>query len=251
MRNLKLTIEYDGGCFSGFQSQPGKKTVQGELEKVVHKLTGEKVRVKGAGRTDAGVHALNQVVNIKVRSEIDISDIKRALNGLLKGIVVKDIKVVPAAFDSRRSAREREYYYLVYSGEALPVLLSGKVFHCRKALDLSRMKKASRALIGRHDFSSFCLVDKIKKDRCKEIKRVDIGNISVDFLGNRYDLISFRIIASGFLWKMVRFIIGTLLRVGSGKIDAAEIKKIMNLKDNRKAGPVVPACGLYLSRILY
>jgi len=251
MRNLKLVIEYDGGKFSGFQAQPDEITVQGELERSLHRLTGERVRLTGAGRTDSGVHALSQTVNFKTNSRLSVIDIKRALNSVLRHIVVNDVKVVSASFDSRKSAKEREYVYLVYCGEVMPVLLSGRACHVRGKLNIGRMRKASAALLGKHDFSSFCAKDRIRKDCRKALKRIQIGIKPIRFFGHTYRMVYFRFIAGGFLWKMVRFMVGTLIKVGLGKIGPAAVKKIIAAKDNRMAGPVAPAHGLYLTRISY
>ncbi|MFC1767370.1 tRNA pseudouridine(38-40) synthase TruA [Candidatus Margulisiibacteriota bacterium] len=251
MRNLKLIIEYDGGHFSGFQVQPKGKTVQGEIEKAIFKLTGEKVRITGSGRTDSGVHALYQVVNFKTRSKLDPRDIKRALNSLLSNIVIKDIEKASMSFDARRKAKKREYVYLVYSGATLPVFLIGRVCHVKGKLDLGRIRKISKILLGKHDFSSFCVKDKSEKSCLRELKRIEIGRRSIDLLGDRHRVIYLRFVANGFLWKMIRFIVGTMLKVGQGRMSAAEVKRILASKDNRNAGPVAPAQGLYLTRVWY
>ena len=188
MRNLKLIIEYDGSHFSGFQVQPGKMTVQGEIENILNKLTKEKVRINGSGRTDSGVHALYQVVNFKTGSDMDSKKIKRALNNSLNGIMVKEIKNVPLFFDARRSAKKREYVYLVYNDEYLPFLLKSKTHHIKNKLDINKMKKASRYLIGKHDFSSFCAKDKVEKSSVPAGKKCLYLAKNLDIFGDLHYL---------------------------------------------------------------
>lgn len=246
-----MTLEYDGGRFSGFQVQPNKATVQGDIEKALSVLTGERIRIRGAGRTDAGVHALAQTVNFRTGSKLSVHELKRALNSILRNIRVTGISVAVKTFDSRGSAKSREYEYLIFNGEVLPVFLEGRALHVKGKLDLKAMKKASKALVGKHDFSSFCLKDADDRGMRKHLKRLEIKVRTFKVPGYAGGLICIRAVADGFLWKMVRFIVGTLLRVGRGKIAPAEIKGILRRKNNRFAGPVAPACGLYLTSVRY
>ena len=248
MRNIRITFSYDGSLFFGSQSQKNGKTVQGELEKAVHGLTGERTRVTLAGRTDRGVHAINQVANFRTRSSIPAERFHLALNGRIgDGIYVKSSAEVPSSFDARRSARKREYVYYIYSGKELPVIFWGRVLHVREPLSLKKISEAAKFLKGKHDFSKFCAMDKDQKNFVRRIHELKVSREMTPWGG----LISIRIKADAFLYKMVRFIVGTLLEVGKGKMKAGTIRELVKGASVKVKRTVVPSCGLYLSNVEY
>ncbi|MFH1784154.1 MAG: tRNA pseudouridine(38-40) synthase TruA [bacterium] len=249
MRNLKLTIEYDGSCYSGWQVQNRLKgtsirTIQGELERALKVILHEFCKVTGVGRTDAGVHARSYIANVTISHGIAVSSLKKALNSVLPDdIVVHGLRSVSKTFNARFGARSKIYRYCVSSGDVGCAIGRQYAYHFSYPLDTGLMRKGAGYLIGRHDFTSFASSgSEVKDPRCKII-RIDIKK--------RPNIITFDIEADYFLYKMVRNIVGTLLEVGRGKIKPSSVKSILGAKDRRKAGPNIPARGLCLMSVKY
>ena len=242
LRNIKLTIEYDGTFFAGWQRQKKERTVQGEIEKAIEKVTGDKINLIGAGRTDSGAHALGQAANFKTKSKLPISKFMPAINSCLpKDILIKKAQKVTLDFNSRRKAKSKVYRYRIVLG---PTALQRSYFwQYRFPVNLTSVKKATKVIIGRHDFSSFCVAKSKKESNICRIRKAvwkKSGNIlESEIEGNR------------FLRSMIRILVGTLLEVGRGKFTPAEFKEILEAKDRRRAGRTAPACGLYLAEVKY
>ncbi len=243
-RNIRLILEYDGTDFKGWQVQPGHRTVQGELERVLHRLFGTPIRVTAAGRTDAGVHARGQVANFAVDGDLDLdlARIERAINALLPpDVAVRHADCVHSGFSARRDARRREYaYHVAFERCALGRRYAVWV---RGQPDLSAMQEGANGLLGLHDFTSFCVAAQEKENRCCRVMQclwesVDGG-------------LRLHIAADRFLRAMVRSIVGTLLQVGRGARDSRDIGRILEARDRRCAGPTAPPHGLFLERVVY
>lgn len=270
MRHIRLTLQYDGSDYSGWQVQDNGKTIQRTVEDSVFTVTGERTRVTGASRTDAGVHAIEQVASFKTHSGLDTDVFQRALNANLP----LDIRVIetaecPEDFHPRYGAKSKAYSYLI-STAAPPSPLS--CFHKktrgasvflnrymwqmphREPLDIEAMKEASKFLIGEHDFSSFRASGCASKHPVRNISNIEITEMaSIDFMTFKIDVpvIKIRIEAYAFLRHMVRNIVGTLVEVGRGKISPLRMKEILELRDRRVSGPTAPAQGLFLERIVF
>lgn len=244
VRRLKLVLEYDGTAYHGWQVQPGLDTVQGRLEGALARLAGAPVHVMGAGRTDAGVHALGQVASCSAALRLDDTTLRRALNALLpRDIVARDVETVAADFDARRSARAKTYRYTLLR-RAYPSALHGRFsLYVPQALDLDAMNEAARHLIGTHDFSAF------RAGTCtaaSPIRTVDRGRWDV-----AGDLWRFDIVGNAFLQHMVRIIVGTLLEVGRGRRRADDVAEILASRDRGRAGKTASAQGLCLVAVEY
>ncbi|HMK50972.1 MAG TPA: tRNA pseudouridine(38-40) synthase TruA [Thermodesulfobacteriota bacterium] len=245
MRNIKLLIEYDGTNYQGWQVQPRGPTIQGTLEEKLRLLTREPIQVFGSGRTDSGVHALAQVAHFKTQSQMNIGSIQRALNSLLPpDIVIQKIEEVDEGFHARRHSKSKVYEYRILNRSLRSAFHLGYVWHIPQKLDLMEMKKATTHLIGEHDFSAFRTVGSPTRTTVRRV-------IRAEWKRGRDGLVRFEIEANGFLKQMVRSIIGTLVEIGKGKLDAAEFRKILDSKDRKKAGPTAPAQGLFLKEVKY
>ena len=244
-RNLKFTIEYDGTDFSGWQVQPEMRTVQGVLEGALADLSGEVARVTGAGRTDAGVHALGQVASVATSLGLPAEKVGHALNARLpRDVRVVKVVDVPESFHARFDAVSRAYFYLI-GGVESPVWRRNRWF-VRAPLDEVGMRAALSFLEGEHDFSSFCLVgSEPDHHRCR-VAEISL-ECRVDFGGT----VVLRIVANRFLRGMVRSIVGTLVEVGRGKILPSEFETILAARDRGAAGPTAPPHGLYLEEVRY
>jgi tRNA pseudouridine38-40 synthase len=268
LKNIKIVFSYDGSLFFGSQAQSDKKTVQGELELAIFKLTGEKLRVTPAGRTDRGVHAFSQAANFITGSSIPTDRFPQALNSKLgRGIIVNSAGEVPLTFHSRRQATVREYLYFVFNGKRMPVIFWDKVFQVTKPLDLKKMSEAAKLFIGEHDFSNFCAKGGSsaaagrlrqragrRENHVRRIHKLDVDLTGHDLIGKLDlpgDLICFRVVANAFLYKMVRYIVSTLLEVGTGRIDAGDVKKLIKGEAKDVKRTIVPSCGLYLNNVKY
>jgi len=240
---VKLVLEYDGACFHGWQKQRELKTVQGELEDKLRVILGEQVRVVGAGRTDAGCHAVAQAASFVTGTRKPPEEIQRALNGLMRGeLVVKGIEVVPDGFNARFSARSRRYRYLI--AERATALMRDRSWVMARPHDLAAMNDASRALVGRHDFSVFSKRD----ERAERNPECEV----VEAIWARWDLgVSFEIEADRFLRGMVRMIVGTIERVGAGAIPVDSVRGLLEGAVGMRAGPAAPARALYLLDVKY
>lgn len=244
-RNVKLTLEYDGSSFFGFQRQTDRPTIQSELEKALSRLFNRPMKiVAAAGRTDSGVHAQAQVVNFKTGSKLPLEKIQKGLNALLPDeIAVRQIEEVPASFHARYSVKTKTYEYRILNSYIRSPLLNGQVYQYVYPLNLSLMKKAARLLLGRKNFSAFQAAGSPTKSSIRSVKQISMRR--------RGDEIKFLIEADGFLYHMVRNIAGTLLEVGRGKISLKDFQQILKRKNRARAGPAVPALGLTLISVKY
>jgi tRNA pseudouridine38-40 synthase len=248
MINIKLTLEYEGTKYYGWQRQKSLLSIQEILEEKISKITQEKIILSGSGRTDAGVHALGQVANFKTNSSIPWAELPLILNRLLPlDIRIKKAEEVDGNFHARYSAVSKIYHYYVLNSSLnnnyLSIFLRNYVYRVYKKINLEEMKKASIFLQGKHDFASFaCSGSRIRnwERTIKDINIIRKGNI-----------FCFHIEADAFLYKMVRIIVGTLLEVGKGNINYLEIKKILEAKNRKMAGKTVPAKGLFLMKVKY
>lgn len=244
LNKIVLVVEYDGGRYHGFQWQAKLPTIQGELERAIRKLTGERRRVTAASRTDAGVHARGQVVSFCTESALAPRTFVRALNYYLpRDIAVKGACRVNADFSVRRDAVSREYDYYILNSPTRSPLYQGFVYAVAKELNIEMMNKACNFLEGEHDFASFgSSLGKLKST----VRTVHEAKVTKED-----DLAAFHMTASSFLPHQVRSTVGLLVRVGSGKVGLDEFQRIMEAKTLGLAGPTAPACGLYLTRVNY
>jgi tRNA pseudouridine38-40 synthase len=243
-RWFKLVLEYDGTAYHGWQVQPGLDTIQGRLEAALARLAGRAVHVMGAGRTDAGVHALGQVASCSGEIRLDDLALRRALNALLPtDIVVRDVATVPSEFDARRSARSKTYRYTLLR-RPFPSALEGRYsLYVPYALDAEAMQDAARCLIGTHDFSAF------RAGTCGAATPIrTVTRASWETTG---DLWLFHIVGNAFLQHMVRIIVGTLLDVGRARRRPGDVADILASRDRRRAGKTAPPQGLCLVEVEY
>ena len=244
MRNIKLTIEYDGKDFNGWQKQPNKPNIQGEIERAIYNITKEEVDLIGSGRTDAGVHALGQVANFKTNSNIPIEKLALAINSQLKNsIIIKKAEEVDERFHSRYNAKHKTYRYIINNSPCGTAIYRNLEYCFPIKLDVAKMQEAAKYFKGEHDFKAF----KSSGTSAKNSVRT-IYNASVKQEGEK---IIIELTGNGFLYNMVRIISGTLLDVGLQKIKPEEIKNIIEEKDRKKAGKTLPAHGLYLVEVKY
>ena len=242
---IKAIIEYDGTDFCGFQRQPSRMTVQGELERALTNLfKQDEVKVIGAGRTDAGVHATGQVISFQSPERFPTDRIPPAMNGLLpKSIRIKTAEPAPDTFHARYSAKTRTYSYVILNREEPSAILGRYSWHVTKPLNLELMQAASKGLIGKHDFASFGMPDKPGGSTIRAI---------FDFrIRRKQDAVYLIIRADGFLRGMVRAIVGTLVEIGREKREVADMAEIMKACDRRAAGASAPPQGLFLTRVEY
>lgn len=244
MRNVKLIIEYDGTNYHGWQTQKNAKTVQDTIERAIKGLTGEEIDLTGSSRTDFGVHALGQVANFKTNSSIPADRFSYALNRMLpEDIVIKESKEVSLDFHARFQAKGKKYRYLIYSSRFPSAILRKRTYHVSYNLDFEAMEKAVSYFTGTHDFTAFKASGSSVKTSVRTITDVS--------LKNGEDVIRFEICGDGFLYNMVRIIVGTLVDVGMGRIKADSIPDIIGSLDRKKAGRTAPAEGLYLIEVYY
>jgi len=244
MRNIKMTLSYVGTRFAGWQVQPGRETIQGVLEERLSRMLKERIRLAGAGRTDAGVHARGQVASFTTASRIPLEGLRRGLNARLPAeIRVMSAEEARPGFQARADARGKEYRYRIVCGDEVSPFEAPFVTFVRGRLDAAAMDDAARRLVGRHDFKSFCRAD------CRlESKTRTLLESRIVFENGR---IEYRVRGDGFLRHMVRTIAGTLIEVGRGRLAPEAIEAILEARDRRAAGPCAPAQGLVLERVLY
>ena len=245
MRNIKLTIEYDGKEFGGWQKQPNKLNIQGTVERAIEEITGEKIELNASGRTDSGVHSLGQVANFKTNSSIPIEKIPIAINTKLK----KSIRIIKAEeveerFHSRLSCKKKTYRYIINNNETASAIYRNLEYHIPQKLDVEKMRQAIKYFEGEHDFKAFKASGTSSKSSVRTIFKADIyqqkdNRLWIELTGN------------GFLYNMVRIIVGTLVDVGLGKIKPEEICKIISEGKRENAGKTVPPNGLYLLKVEY
>jgi len=263
LRNLKLTLAYDGHDFAGWQVQPDRLSVQGTLVSAFEHLTGEKTLPQGSGRTDAGVHALAQVATVTTNSPIPVDNLIRALNDILpRSIRVLAAEEMPHEFHARRSAIAKTYRYHIYRGAICSPFQTRYVYHHPYPLDESRMIQAAAVVEGEHDFTSFAAVDPEKR---KETLAADQENLAAnaDLEPNNVrtiffsqwqrhgDELIYTVRGNGFLHHMVRNLVGTFLMVGKGSLSVADVKRILELRDRSAAAATAPASGLFLVSVEY
>jgi len=246
VRNLKLILSYDGTEFAGWQVQPGRTTVQGELASAIGRLSGENVLPQGSGRTDAGVHALAQVVSFETGSAVPTENWMRALNDILPASI-RVLEVMEAApeFHARKSARAKTYRYRIHRGAICPPFLARYVWHYPYPLDEAAMIAAAEVVEGEHDFTSFAAVDP---------ERVGMSNIRTIFSSawaREGEELIYTIRGSGFLHHMVRNLVGTFMLVGKGTVSRDDLCRILDARERAAAGPTAPASGLYLVEVEY
>jgi tRNA pseudouridine38-40 synthase len=257
MRNLKLTLAYDGSDFAGWQVQPDATTVQGTLASAIGRVTGEKVLPQGSGRTDAGVHALEQVVTFVTESSIPTANFVKALNDVLP-VSVRVLEVEEAALDfhARKSARAKTYRYRIYRAGICPPFLARYVWHYPFPLDEPAMAHAAELVEGEHDFSSFAAVDpeRVRAFNHDGPCKFEISNIRRIFSSNwqrQGDEFVYMVKGSGFLHHMVRNLVGTFILVGKGTLQPEDVTRIVQARDRSAAGATAPASGLYLVGVEY
>ncbi len=245
--HYKITIEYDGTNYVGWQKQPDQKgnSIEEILEQAVFNMTQERVKINGSGRTDAGVHAIAQVADFAITKEIENFRIMVGLNNHLResNVVITNCEKVSDEFNSRFSAKLRTYRYVIINRKSALALQKNRAWHVPVALNDAAMNEAASHLIGEHDFSAFRDAECQSKTPVKTVEKITINR-------NGEELI-IEISAKSFLHHMVRNIVGTLVLVGSGKIAAQDVLEILQSKDRKKSGPNAPACGLYFLGVDY
>ena len=245
MRNIKIIIEYHGRGFNGWQKQPDKLNIQGEIERAIEEITGEKVDLTASGRTDAGVHSLGQTANFKLEnSNFPIEKIPIALNSKLKNSIrVLSAEEMPERFHSRYSVKSKRYRYIINNSPYGSAIYRELEFHIPQKLNVEKMKEAVKYFEGEHDFSAFKASGTSSKNSVRTIYKAEVIEDG--------DRIKIELTGSGFLYNMVRIISGTLVEVGEGKIEVQDIPKIIEEKDRKKAGRTLPPQGLYLVEVEY
>ncbi|HBG5345771.1 TPA: tRNA pseudouridine(38-40) synthase TruA [Clostridioides difficile] len=243
MRNIKITIQYNGKNYCGWQKQPDSLGIQGTIERAIYDITKENVKLVGSGRTDSGVHALGQTANFKVNSGISIESIPMALNAKLP----KDISVIKACevnydFHSRYNAKGKTYKYLIYNSKFRNPILSDISYQVKYKLDFDKICLESKSLLGTHDFKGFMSSGSSVKDTVRTISDIDINK--------KDDLITLEISGNGFLYNMVRIIVGTLVDIGCGRINEPFLG-IIQSKTRSRCGHTAPAQGLFLKKVHY
>jgi len=242
---ILLIIEYDGGGYHGFQWQNGLPSVQKELEKAIRKLTGERRRVISASRTDAGVHAQGQVVGFRTRSPLPTNKLVKGLNNYLpRDIAVKAAYRVSDDFRVRRDATSREYSYYILNSPTRSPIREGRAHRVANPLNITAMNQAAQTLIGQHDFASFVNGDgSWLESTVRNVSRAEVERDG--------EMVTFRMAANSFLPHQVRTTVGTLIRVGLGRMNLNEFRSIIEARLPGTAGPTAPACGLCLDRVNY
>jgi tRNA pseudouridine38-40 synthase len=247
MRRVKISLAYDGTEYHGWQVQPGLPTIQGTLEQVVSEIEGRPVGVEGSGRTDAGVHALEQVAAFSIANRIPLPNLIRAMNRLLPpAIRVLSAGEAPPDFHPRFQALSKTYEYRIFRGETCPPFERLYVYHYPYPLEVDRMAELAPLFEGEHDFSAFAASD--DKDALGASK---IRTVISSAIRRGPDRLAYRVTGSGFLKHMVRNLVGTLIEAGKGNLTGAQILEFLRPQCPRKAGPAVPARGLFLVSVQY
>jgi len=263
MRNIRLTIAYDGSNYVGWQIQPNGPTVQVAVEKAIKRLTGEEASVLSAGRTDSGVHALGQVASFQTESAIPIDGFRKALNKFLPDdVIVRDAQEVPLDFHATFSAVQKRYRYVIHNCRTHNPFLRNYVWHFHQDIDSAAMHEAAQELVGKHDFRSFESHWPNKSSSIRTVKEVTVRRQNFCPLwleeadrqpsdGNAGEFIWLEIVADGFLYNMVRAIVGSLMPVARGRWDGRDIRRILTAMDRSAAGDTAPPNGLYLVHVDY
>ncbi len=245
MPRYRLTIEYDGRPYKGFQAQDGLPSVQGAVERAVKAFCGQDLRLQAAGRTDTGVHATGQVIHLDLEKAWPVETVRNALNAHLieEAVVVLDAAVAEGDWHARFSATERRYLYRILNRWAPPGLDRGRVWHVKKPLDAEAMHHAAQVLVGHHDFTTF---RDLQCQAKSPMKTLDLARVSR--VGEEVHL---EFASRSFLHRQVRSMTGTLAEVGIGRWSAADVKAALEARDRTACGPVAPAEGLYLTGVAY
>ncbi len=245
MRNIRMKLAYEGTRYQGWQKQESSEnTIQGKLELLVGRMCNEEISIQGSGRTDAGVHALEQVANFHTHSEMSEQEMLQYMNRYLpEDIVVVELKEVPIRFHSRLNARGKRYSYRVWNSQIPNVFYRRYAYMVPDKLDMAAMERAITFLRGEHDFKSFTSTKKGKKSTVRCIDDIIISREG--------DLLTFTFEGNGFLYHMVRILMGTLLEVGRGEREADSIPELINARDRAMAGELVPGRGLILEKVFY
>ena len=262
MRTVKITLQYDGAEFSGWQVQPNRVTVQGVLRDALARLAGEAELPQGSGRTDAGVHALAQVASWRTAASIPSANLAKALNDILPASIrITSVEDVPADFHARHSAVRKTYRYRVFRGTLCPPLLARYVHHYPFPLNEEAMHAAAELVIGEHDFTSFAAADPDRQARLagddensgnvRTIFESEWQHVRTDDEFSRRDELVYTVTGDGFLHHMVRNLVGTFLLAGRGTLKHGDLRRILELRDRSAAGPTAPASGLYLVSVEY
>jgi len=265
VRNLRLTLSYDGADLAGWQIQPGRTTVQGALASAIGRLTGENVLPQGSGRTDAGVHALAQVASFATGSTIPTENWMKALNDILPpSIRVLEVTEAAPDFHARKSARAKTYRYRIYRGAICPPFLARYVWHYPYPLEESAMVATARVVVGEHDFTSFAAVDaervermaagenvQTTTDRTSNVSPTNVRTIFASSWTREGEELIYTVRGNGFLHHMVRNLVGTFLLVGKGTVSLEDLRRILESRERTAAGPTAPATGLYLVAVEY
>ncbi len=244
LRRIRLVLEYDGTDFAGWQRQENASTIQAAIEEAMRRITGEQLVVHGAGRTDAGVHALGQVAALSTRSRLEVERLRRALCALLPpAIAVVAADEVEPGFDPRRHARGKHYRYRIWNHPAPSPIEARHSWHRAQRLDERAMAEAAAVLCGEHDFAAFRAADCERRTTVRRVSRLEVRREG--------RLLLVDVEATAFLKNMVRIIVGTLHEVGRGKLDAEGVARILEGRDRTRAGPTAPARGLFLMAVNY
>ncbi len=243
-RNILLKIEYDGTNYAGWQYQKNAKSIQETIEAALKRVTSRKARLISCGRTDSGVHALNHIANFRTDSKLLLFKLQRGLNSVLpKDIVIKEAREVPLVFNSRSDAKSKTYRYTIINGPSPSALSRNHTLYILYKLNLALMKKEAKVLVGRHDFKSFQAADRKERPSVRTIKKLSIKKNG--------DAIIIDVEGDGFLYNMVRNIVGTLIEIGRGRFPAGSMARILKAKNRSLAGPTAPAKGLCLIEVNY
>ncbi|MDR5659518.1 tRNA pseudouridine(38-40) synthase TruA [Serpentinicella sp. ANB-PHB4] len=244
MRNIMVEIEYDGTNYSGWQIQQNANTVQAEVLKAIKKITNQEVKMHASGRTDAGVHAKGQVANFYMDYPIPVEGFKKVINKFLPNdIAILNVKEVPLTFHARYNVVSKRYIYKIYNNTTRSPLMFNYSYHVSPKINIDIIKEGTRILEGTHDFKSFVTSGSTAKNTVRTIY-----NIQVEQVGNMI-ILSFH--GNGFLYNMVRNIVGTLVEMSIGKKDIKQLEKILNMKDRKAAGHKAPPQGLFLDKVFY
>ncbi len=266
MRNIRLTLAYDGTNYVGWQIQPNGPSVQAAVKSAIEELTGETATVHAAGRTDSGVHALGQVANFRTESSIPCENIRSALKRFLpQDIVVRDVSEVDLSFHATYSAKQKRYRYVILNSRIVLPFLRNYVYQHHRELDAVVMQQAAARLLGTHDFRCFESQFPNKANSVRTVMEATVERCHIwpvwsepiqrdpatQLTDDRGDFIRFDIVADGFLYNMVRAIVGTLLKVGEGKWTPDDVRRIIDRQDRSQAGETAPPQGLYLVHVDY
>lgn len=262
MRTLRITLAYDGTNYVGWQVQPNGVSVQEVVEAALERLTGERIRVVAAGRTDSGVHALGQVISFTTRAMVPTDRFRAALQTFLpRDVIVREVHEAPAGFSARYAAVRKRYRYVIHDGDAMPPFLRNYAYHHRGPLDVAAMHAAAREFIGTHDFRCFESQFPNKATSVRTVTEAAVvralgwpiwdGSATTQPTAGPGEFITFEVVADGFLYNMVRAMLGTLLEVGRGRWTDDDVRRIVQEQNRGQAGATAPPHGLYLVEVEY